>query len=50
MGFTCNIEKVIGYDIGSTQTGNSSYNSALSHFIDETKEEAEPVPASVIIA
>ena len=48
MGFRCNVEKVIGYDTG--QTGNNSYNSALSHFIDETKEEAEPVLANVIIA
>lgn len=29
---------------------NISYNSALSHFIDETKAEAEPVLANVIIA
>ena len=48
MGFRCNVEKVIGYDSG--KTGNNSYNSALSHFIDETKEEAEPALANVIIA
>ena len=47
MGYRCNVEKVVGYDAAA---GNSSYNSALSHFIDETKEEAEPVSASVIIA
>ncbi|KAK4025229.1 hypothetical protein OUZ56_014304 [Daphnia magna] len=50
MGYKCNVEKVIGYEGAGAPAGNNTYNTALSHFIDETKAEPEPVLDSVIIA
>lgn len=50
MGYKCNVEKVLGYEGVGAPVGNNTYNTALSHFIDETKAEPEPVLDSVIIA
>ncbi|KAI9562557.1 hypothetical protein GHT06_010010 [Daphnia sinensis] len=50
MGYKCNVEKVLSYDGPGAPVGNNTFNTALSHFIDEGKAEPEPVLASVIIA